>query len=118
MSSRGNDTPLKVQRWSVDTTDPDGQGRDVLADVPGLVDLWGRMTPKQGGEVSLEGRLEGRQPWEIIVRRDTGSDTISAKDVLVTLDRDARKLEVTSAAPYQADPAYILITAVEGGPRG
>lgn len=112
-------TPIKVQRRASASSNKYGSGvAGALADVPGLGDIWARVTPKQGGEVSLAARLEGRQAWELLVRRDEGTATITAADHIVTLDDLALELDVSSAAIYQADPEYILITGETGSASG
>lgn len=119
MSAGELSTPFKVQRRGDPKDDRFGRGTgSAFADVADLSEVWGRLVPRQGGEVSLQARLESRQPWEMLVRRDPATIGISIADRIITLDDLALVLDVKAAAPFQADPAYILITAESGGADG
>lgn len=112
-------TPIKVRRPSKSAGDRYGRGQAAaLADVAGLEEVWAQATPKQGGETSLGLRMESRQPWELVVRRDPVTSTITAADVIETLDDLALRLNVRAVAPLQTDPNFLLITAEQGGPGG
>lgn len=112
-------TPIKVERRAPDAGDKFGKGNSgAYVVLEGLNEIWARNVPKQGGEVSLAGRLEGRQAYELLVRRDPVTEQISAKDRITTLERSPKIINVRSAAPYQADPSYILITGEAGTANG
>lgn len=112
-------TPIAVSRRGAEGEDKYGRGTaGELEVVDGLDQEWAGLTPKQGGEVSLAARLEGRQAYELLVRRNPATATITAADRITTLDDLALELDVTAAAPYQPDPSYILITATAGTPHG
>jgi head-tail adaptor len=107
-------TPIRLHRRAAKADDKYGRANAGAYAV--AIDLeWARLTPKQGGEVALASRLEGRQAYELLVRRTPSTAQITAEDRIETLDDLALTIEVTSAAPFQADPSYILITGETGG---
>ena len=74
------------------------------------------------GRETVAGRLEGRQPVEVLVRRDpdTVKLTIAERVVILAEDlTDAVYLNIKSLAPLPTDPdGFILLTCEAGGANG
>lgn len=111
------DTRIRVERRAAVVNDPDGRASGAWAE---RFSRWARAQARNaGGEVNVGLRLEGRQPYEFKVRSDAETRTIGGTDRLVVTDGPyAGFYNVRTAAPWRADPAYILITAEAGGPNG
>lgn len=109
--------PFKFQRRATSAGDKFGRpAGGAWSDL--VARTFAQATPKQGGEVALGGRIEGRQAWELIVRRDPGTEAIRIADRAVDLV-SGLTLNVRAVAPYQADPVrFLLVTAESGGADG
>lgn len=82
---------------------------------------WAGVEGKTGRETT-ESRVQGRQTWEVLVRRDPETITVTTADRVVTLAEDlspALYLNVKAVAPFPPDPdAFLLLTCEAGGANG
>lgn len=82
---------------------------------------WAGVSSKTGRE-TVVGRIEGRQPVEVLVRVDPETTTITNADRVVVLAEDltaAQYLNIRSIAPLPTDPdAFLLLTCEAGGANG
>lgn len=106
--------PVRFQRRDPNAADPYGRPVDGWAN---LFDRFGRLEAKTGGE-TYQGRIEGRQGYELLVRRDPETNTITPADRFQDLV-SLQYLGVKSVAPFPPDPSgYLLLTAEAGGANG
>ncbi len=78
---------------------------------------WARFEAKSGAE-TFDGRTEGRQAYELVVRRDPETEAITNADRVFSY-RGGIYLNITTAAPFPPDPfGFLLITATAGGSNG
>lgn len=79
---------------------------------------WARFESKVGRETTA-GRVEGVQPFEVVVRRDPETVKVSNVDRVVLLSSPQIFLNITAAAPHPTEPReFILLTCVGGGANG
>lgn len=82
---------------------------------------WTGASSRTGSE-SLAIRLEGRQPVELLIRRDPATVKLSLDDRAVILAEDltdAVYLNVKAIAPFPPDPeGFLLLTCEAGGANG
>jgi len=72
-----------------------------------------------GDEANVGMRLEGRQAYEIKVRNDPQTRTLTNTDrIEVEVGPYAGFYNIRTLAPFRPDPQYLLITAERGGPDG
>ena len=81
---------------------------------------WAKIRARNAGsEVNVGERLEGRQPYEILIRRDPETAQITNADRIVSdTEPHVGAYNVRSVAPWGPNPDYIMVTAEFGGPSG
>lgn len=82
---------------------------------------WTGASYRTGGE-TLAIRLEGRQPVELLIRRDPATVKLSLEERAVILAEDltdAFYLNLKAVAPFPPDPeGFLLLTCEAGGANG
>ena len=119
MSAGELDNPVIVERRAGRTADEHGRPVGAWAAlIPGR--RWAKIRARNaGGEVNVGERLEGRQPYEILMRLDPETQAITSADRIVSDTAPfVGAFNVRSVAPWGPNPAYLMITAEWGGPSG
>jgi len=82
-----------------------------------LVERWARVEAKTGAE-TFQGRVAGSQTFEILIRRDPETLTITNADRAFDVG-PGRYFNIKTIADFPPDPdAFLLLTVSAGGANG
>lgn len=111
--------PVRIQRRVSVKGDKYGRPAGAWADLFAGVRFVKITARNAGGEVNVGERLEGRQPYEILIRLDPETETITNGDsILSEVSPHKGRFNIASVAPWRVNPAYLLATCDIGGADG